>query len=579
MAVVLIGFFLAATRRRAISQIVGFLLLDNGIAADRVPDHRRRAARSWSSASPLDLLLAVLVLQVLTTRHARRLRRHRPGRTAGAARLMTPTDRSCTFRWPPAGRRGRGRRVPRRRRGGVARRRRRGRHPRPPASRSRTTGRPVAAAGGLLRADALTACMLSSSARSRRSPCWAGVAYLAAEATAGAPPARGPPVPASWCSCSSPPWPGGARRQPRRALGGGRGHHHRHRVPRRPPPQPRRRSRPPGSTSCSARSASPSPSWALVCVYYAAVHAGAPAEPPWTGPPRPATPPTGPCADPARHGLSCSASAPRPASRPCTPGCPTRTARRPHRCPRSCPGCCCPSPSTRSCAYKAIADAVLGPGFMRTLLLVGALASLAVAAALLIAQRDYKRMLAYSSIEHMGLVALGAAIGGRLAVAAALLHMLGHGLGQGRRCSAAPDRSCQPRAAPRSPTSAGWPPGARAGRRCSASGCVALLGLPPFSLFASELGIVRAGCAAGLGWVVARRVRARPGRLRRDGPPRPAMLLGAAPPARGARARAATPRRARAAGAGAGRCRGARARRSARSTSLLQTPPPSSEDR
>ncbi|HET6952019.1 MAG TPA: hypothetical protein VFI47_16680 [Acidimicrobiales bacterium] len=67
LAVVLIGFFLAATRRRAISQIVGVLLVDNGIAA---------VAFLTTGGVPLvvelgvsaDLLLAVLVLQILTTR-------------------------------------------------------------------------------------------------------------------------------------------------------------------------------------------------------------------------------------------------------------------------------------------------------------------------------------------------------------------------------------------------------------------------------------------------------------------------------------------------------------------------------
>jgi hydrogenase-4 component E len=67
IAVVLIGFFLAATRRRAISQIIGVLLIDNGIAA---------VAFLATGGVPLvvelgvsaDLLLAVLVLQVLTTR-------------------------------------------------------------------------------------------------------------------------------------------------------------------------------------------------------------------------------------------------------------------------------------------------------------------------------------------------------------------------------------------------------------------------------------------------------------------------------------------------------------------------------
>jgi hydrogenase-4 component E len=67
VAVVLIGFFTLVTRRRALSQVVGFLLLDNGITA---------IAFLATAGVPLivelgvsfDLLLVVLVLQVLTTR-------------------------------------------------------------------------------------------------------------------------------------------------------------------------------------------------------------------------------------------------------------------------------------------------------------------------------------------------------------------------------------------------------------------------------------------------------------------------------------------------------------------------------
>ncbi|GAA1382585.1 hypothetical protein [Catellatospora chokoriensis] len=66
-AVVLIGFLLAATRQRAISQIIGLLLVDNGIAA---------VAFLATGGVPLvvelgvsaDLALAVLVLQILTNR-------------------------------------------------------------------------------------------------------------------------------------------------------------------------------------------------------------------------------------------------------------------------------------------------------------------------------------------------------------------------------------------------------------------------------------------------------------------------------------------------------------------------------
>jgi hydrogenase-4 component E len=67
LAVVFLGFFVLVTRRGAVSQVVGFLLLDNGIAA---------VAFLATAGVPLivelgvslDLLLVVLVLQVLTAR-------------------------------------------------------------------------------------------------------------------------------------------------------------------------------------------------------------------------------------------------------------------------------------------------------------------------------------------------------------------------------------------------------------------------------------------------------------------------------------------------------------------------------
>ena len=83
-----------------------------------------------------------------------------------------------------------------------------------------------------------------------------------------------------------------------------------------------------------------------------------------------------------------------------------------------------------------------GPRSPRTLLVIVGLLSLVVAASLLLTQRDYKRMLAYHSVEHMGLIALGAAAGTPLAIAAVLLHILGPRPGQGRCCSSPRVRSC-----------------------------------------------------------------------------------------------------------------------------------------
>lgn len=152
--------------------------------------------------------------------------------------------------------------------------------------------------------------------------------------------------------------------------------------------------------------------------------------------------------------------------------------------------------------FKVIADAALGPAYFRGLLVAGALLSLAVAASLLIAQRDYKRLLAYSSVEHMGLVALAAAIGTPLAVTAALLHVLGHGLGKAVLfCSSGEILLTE------GTTEIAGVSGLLARRPVVGAtfglGLLALLGLPPFSLFASELAIARAGIADGLGWAVA----------------------------------------------------------------------------
>lgn len=149
---------------------------------------------------------------------------------------------------------------------------------------------------------------------------------------------------------------------------------------------------------------------------------------------------------------------------------------------------------------QAVSDAVAGPALMRVLLIGGGLLSLVVATALMVGQRDLKRLLAYSSTEHLGLVAIGAGIGGPLALAAVLLHALGHGLAKAVLFVTAGrilDETGTTRLTDltglldRHPRLA-WPLLAAMGT---------LLGLPPGALFFSELGIVVAGWQEGLGWV------------------------------------------------------------------------------
>ncbi len=110
-------------------------------------------------------------------------------------------------------------------------------------------------------------------------------------------------------------------------------------------------------------------------------------------------------------------------------------------------------------------------------------------------------MLAYSSMEHMSLIALGASIGTPLARAALLLHIAGHGLAKAVAFCASGHILRLTRT-----TLIGRVRGllARLPWLGGVLGLavVTLLGFPPFSLFASELGIVRARFAAGMGGAV-----------------------------------------------------------------------------
>ena len=67
LAVVLIGFFVLVTRRRALSQVVGFLLMDNGITAVAFLTTSGIGLVAEAGVA-LDVLLVVLVLQVLAGR-------------------------------------------------------------------------------------------------------------------------------------------------------------------------------------------------------------------------------------------------------------------------------------------------------------------------------------------------------------------------------------------------------------------------------------------------------------------------------------------------------------------------------
>lgn len=138
--------------------------------------------------------------------------------------------------------------------------------------------------------------------------------------------------------------------------------------------------------------------------------------------------------------------------------------------------------------------------FSRDLLLLFGLVSLAVAALFIIGQRDYKRLLAYSSVEHMGLLALGMGLGGG-AVLGSLLHAAGHSLAKGLLFLTAGNLLAAFRSKKVADVRGALTVTPASGALLLV-GLFAITGAPPFITFVSELMIVRAAIADGR-WVVA----------------------------------------------------------------------------
>jgi hydrogenase-4 component F len=69
--------------------------------------------------------------------------------------------------------------------------------------------------------------------------------------------------------------------------------------------------------------------------------------------------------------------------------------------------------------------------FAEHALIVFGVLSLVAASFFVLRQRNFKRLLAYSSIEHMGIIALGVGFGAPLAIAGALLHVITHASAKG----------------------------------------------------------------------------------------------------------------------------------------------------
>jgi len=76
--------------------------------------------------------------------------------------------------------------------------------------------------------------------------------------------------------------------------------------------------------------------------------------------------------------------------------------------------------------FMVITNYCVGTWFAGNLLIIFGLISLAVAAGFILVQKDIKRLLAYSSVEHIGIIALGFGFGGAFGLFGAFLHIFNH---------------------------------------------------------------------------------------------------------------------------------------------------------
>ena len=152
--------------------------------------------------------------------------------------------------------------------------------------------------------------------------------------------------------------------------------------------------------------------------------------------------------------------------------------------------------------YLTICDAAGVGHFARTVLIALGVLSLLVGALFIVRQSGIKRLMAYSSVEHMGVVALGFGFGGIFGVAGALYHMLNHSLNKSLMFFGAGNVMRSYGTKEIGQIRGVWTHYPVQGGLWLA-GAAAITGAPPFGLFLSEFVILRGGLAQNYGWAVA----------------------------------------------------------------------------
>jgi hydrogenase-4 component F len=151
--------------------------------------------------------------------------------------------------------------------------------------------------------------------------------------------------------------------------------------------------------------------------------------------------------------------------------------------------------------WKAVVDGSVNPAFTEGLLVGFGLFSVAIGTLSLVAQRHYKRMLAYSSVEHMGLISIGLALG-PLGVFAAWLHAVNHAVAKSASFLLA-GRILHRYNTTEIESVTGLLRVMPWTGALFAAGMLALIGLPPFGLFVSEFLLIQAAVVNRRLWLAA----------------------------------------------------------------------------
>ncbi len=148
--------------------------------------------------------------------------------------------------------------------------------------------------------------------------------------------------------------------------------------------------------------------------------------------------------------------------------------------------------------FHILTTQCLGSGFSRTLLLCFGLFSMFLAAPFILVQSNLKRMLAYSSLEHVGLICTGIGMNTPLTIFGALLHMGYHALTKPVLFFAAGNIHQSFHTLKLSVIGPGVVKVLPMTVLLMALAAMAATGLPPFGLFYSELMVLSGGFASGM---------------------------------------------------------------------------------